>query len=81
MPQKRKRVRKPRRELKKQISLTVSPETRAKAEMLAKEQCRSISSLFEYLIAKYEKLESENPGDPRTDKGIYRISWLRPAKK
>jgi len=74
MPKRRKHARK--RVLKKKLTITVSPEIRVKAEILAKDQCRSISSLFEYLVMKYDKLlESENkPPDPRTDNRIYRIS-------
>jgi hypothetical protein len=73
MPKPRKHARK--RALKKKLTITMSPEARRKAEALAKKQCRSLSSLFEFLISlEHQRIKSEKkPHDPRTDSGIYRL--------
>jgi hypothetical protein len=74
MPKKpRKRALK--RQLKQKLSLTISPEMRVKARKLARKQRRSLSSLFEYLIAmEFLRQKSKDPYDPRTNTGIYRLA-------
>jgi hypothetical protein len=44
-----------KRQLKEKLSLTISPEIREMAEALALQQHRSISSLFESLVAREQE--------------------------
>ena len=51
-----------KRELKQRIDLTIRPEIRQKADVLAREQYHSISSLVESLIAaEYERTRRHKP--------------------
>jgi hypothetical protein len=76
MPQKpRKRGRPSKHQLKQRLSLSISPEMRAKVQRIAKREHRSVSSLIEHWIdLKYYQLKEEKKlADPRTDSGIYRL--------
>jgi hypothetical protein len=65
----------PKGKLKEQLSLTISPEMRAKARQLARKQRRSLSSLFEFYIAVDWEREKQKPKDPgEQNGGIWRVA-------